>query len=121
MWSIIRKLKFNAVIEGTNQDEWSSLQYVTRRIKIPSNTTVVNDENYQFCLYGRTSDFQTVKPIRESTETLETKISPLVFTLERPRAICTRDGRIYVDRMMLKDKAYICALDTIVQTAKEIF
>lgn len=121
MWSIIRKLKFNAVIEGTNQDEWSSLQYATRKMRIPSNTTVINDENYQFCLYGRTSDFQTVEPLEKSIETLETKINPLVFALERPRAICMRDGRVYVDKTMTKDEAYIRALDKIVQTAKEIF
>jgi len=136
MWPFIKKgiKKFNVFIEGTYQDEWKRLNYKMAQIKVPKNTTVLNDGIYKYKLYGKTDNFEDIQKADEGVENLETKIDSLGVCkgivlqhggllphLERPRAVCMRDGRLYVDEHMIKDKAYVGSIQKILKKAGEIF
>jgi len=134
MWPFTRK-DFDAVVEGTYHDEWNKLNYKITQLEIPENTEVLNDGTYKYKLHGRTEDFENVQRAHGETGNLETKIDFLGFCegvvlpygggipniLERPRAVCMRDGRIYVEEHMTTDESYVEAVSSVVKTAGEIF
>lgn len=125
---------FNAVIEGAYHGEWNTLNYKVTQIDISENTAVLNDGSYRFRLYGKTGNFENMQEVRETGD-LEADINNLTFhegvtlphhggipnILERPRAICMQDGRVYVDEKMIKKPEYLQALPYIIKTAGEIF
>jgi len=136
MWPFIKKKQFNVVIEGTSQDEWGRLNYKVMELEVPEKTTTVYDGSYHYVLFGRTRDFQTIERITSQPESLETKTERLSScqgvalpyhggsfpnVLERPRTLCLNDGRVYVDKGMLKDTQYVGAVSEIIKTAGELF
>lgn len=125
---------FNAVIEGTYHDEWSTLNYKLARLQVPENAAVLNDGTYKYQLHGKTADFKNLqKAAGESS--LEAKIEFIGFCngvvlpymggipciLERPRTVCMKDGRIFVDEHMSTDKLYMDAMTSIMGSAGKIF
>ena len=130
------KDSFNAVIEGSFQEGWKTLHYKIAELQIPTDTNLLNDGQYQYRLFGRTEDFQTIIQFSGKGNILETRLeslsycngiilpiesSVLEYDLERPRAVCMRDGRIFVDNDMLDDKLYLDAFQKIVKNCGEIF
>ncbi|PIN81279.1 hypothetical protein COV11_02265 [Candidatus Woesearchaeota archaeon CG10_big_fil_rev_8_21_14_0_10_30_7] len=134
MWPFTKK-SFNAVVEGTAQDDWMTLNYKLTRIEVPENVVVLNDGVYKYKLHGRTEDFENVQVTNAEAGDLEAKINFLGFCegvvlpycggisnfLQRPRAICMRDGRVYIDENMATDDSYVNAVSLVVKTAGEIF
>ncbi len=137
MWPFAKRERkdFSAVVEGTYHDEWRNLNYKITQIEVPENTTVLNDGAYKYKLHGRTDDFKNVQRVNEETGDLEARIDFLGFCkgvvlpyqggipniLERPRAICMRDGRVYIDEHLITDESYLSTVSSIVETAGEIF
>ena len=121
LFSKKERKEFNAVIEGTYHDNWSNLNYKITQIEVPENTAVLNDGTYKYKLHGRTDDFENVQRVNGEAGDLEAKIDFLGFILERPRTVCMRDGRIFVDDHMITNKAYLDAVSSVVKTAGEIF
>ncbi|MBI2110464.1 hypothetical protein HYT51_01665 [Candidatus Woesearchaeota archaeon] len=137
MWPLPKKERknFNAVVEGTYHDEWRNLNYKLTQIEVPEDTAVLNDGIYKYKLHGRTGDFKNVQIVNGESGGLETKIDFLGFCegvvlpydggipniLERPRAVCMRDGRIYVDEHLATYESYVDAISSVVKTAGEIF
>ena len=130
-----RKNDFNAVVEGTYHDQWITLNFKITRIEIPENTAVLNDGVYKYRLHGRTDDFEHVQRVNGESGDLEAKINFLglyegfvlpykggiLNILERPRTVCMRDGRVYIDEDMAIDKFYLSAVPSIVKAAGEMF
>jgi len=130
-----KKEEFNAVIEGTYHDDWTQLHYKLAHIQVPEDTGVINDGMYKYHFYGKTTDFQSVQPINGEAKGLEAKIDLLCFSpgvvlpysggtpniLERPRTVCTKDGRIFIDESMLDNEDYLGVIPSMVQNAGEIF
>jgi len=137
MWPFTKKERkdFNAVVEGTYHDDWRNLNYKIAQIVVPEDTAVLNDGKYKYKLHGRTDDFENIQRVNGEAGDLEAKIDFLGFCegvvlpykggipniLERPRAVCMRDGRIYVDEHMVTDESYVNAVSSVVKTAGEIF
>jgi len=136
MWPFIKKRKdFNVVVEGTYHDDWINLNYKIAQIDVSEDTAVLNDGIYKYKLHGRTDDFENIQRTNDEAGDLEAKIGFLGFCegvvlpysggipnfLERPRAVCMRDGRIYVDEHMATDESYVNAISLVVKTAGEIF
>ena len=127
--------EFNAVIEGTYFDNWYSFNYKIALLEIPAETSVLDDNIYKYKRYGKTNDFQNIQEVDRESNNLETKIGFLGFcdgivlpyiggipnVLERPRTVCLRDGRIFIEDHMLTDKAYIDRISLIVKSIGEIF
>lgn len=71
----------------------------------------------------KTDNFESIQKVE--IEGSEKEIDFVGFLcswfLERPRTICTLDGRIFVEEEMLKDDQYVKALPEIVKTSKKIF
>jgi len=125
---------FNAVIEGAYHDLWTDLNYKIAQLEVPEEVSVLNDSTYRYLLYGKTDDFENIKT-DSNADGLERKIDFLGFCegvvlpymggipnlLERPRAVCLRDGRIFVDEHMLTNSAYLKAIPSIVKAAGELF
>ena len=137
MWPLIKKERkdFNAVIEGTYHDDWSNLNYKIIQLDIPENIAILCDGTYKYKLYGRTQDFADVTKVNGAAGDLETKIDFLGFCegvvfpygrgipniLERPRTVCMRDGRIFIDDQMITDQTYLDTVLAVVKTAGKIF
>lgn len=133
MWPFGKKEKFNAVIEGTYYDDWTNLNYKIAQLQIPEHVTVLNDGHDTYNLFGETSDFQTFKTVGE-TVGLEAVIDFLGHCegvvlpyrggfpfIDRPRTVCMRNGRIYVEKTMAASEAYLKMIPSILKTADEIF
>ena len=137
---IQKKLTFNIVVEGTESDDWKTLNYKVANIPygVEEDAVLISDGVYRYGLYGKTEDFKTVKRQKpEEVGELEIKLEDFlgfspgvvlpfrggaaVNILGRPRAICTRDGRVFIDDGMMKDREYLKVLPKIVESAKEIF
>ena len=117
---------FNAVVEGTFHDEWCRSHYQTGKLNIPKNVSVIDDGTYKYSFHGTTTDFQKVK---ESTcpGGIEVKVESInmmynLFSIERPRAIMLRDGRVFVDKDFTLE-GYIEAVNegNIIKTAGKLF
>lgn len=137
MWPFTKKKieNFNVIIEGTFPDEWKNLNYKLAHIDIPEGTAVLNDGTYKYTLYGKTDDFKNIQRVQPGN--LEVKIDPLSLCkgivlseregiknnplLDRPRTVCTRDGRVYIDKDMTTEKSYIKDVPFIVENAGEVF
>lgn len=124
-WNLFRKRRqpeYLAVIEGTFHDEWRNLQYKLSELSIPEGTTVVNDGVYDYIFYGRSEDFQTVQIVESSESpvlTTKSLISSDDVILERPRAVYTKDGRVFVEKNMLSDAAYLETIPEMLYTTRE--
>ena len=116
-------MKFNAVVEGTYHDQWKTLNYRVLKIEIPEEITTLNDGTFKYKLFGKTDNFESIQKVE--IEGPEKEIDFVGFLcswfLERPRTICTLDGRIFVEEEMLKDDQSVNALPEIVKTSKKIF
>ncbi len=137
MWPFTKKERkdFNAVVEGTYHDDWRNLNYKITQIEVPEDTAVLNDGTYKYKLHGRTEDSENIQRANGEAGNLEAKIEFIGFCegivlpyrggipniLERPRAVCMRDGRIYVEEHMATDESYVNAVSSVVKTAGEIF
>ncbi len=128
-------MEFNAVIEGTYHDEWSNLNYKIALLGVSEGVALLNDSIYKYKFYGITEDFQKIQKINYEIGNLETKIDFLGFCdgvalpyfggipniLERPRTVCTKDGRVFIEEHMLSDKAYLETVPSIIKNVGEIF
>ncbi len=128
-----KNLNFNAVIEGSFQEGWKTLYYKLARLEVPQDVSVLNDKTYRYQLYGKTEDFNGISIAVGNG--LEAKVpdladchgivlsneSDIEFMLERPRAVCMRDGRIFVDINMMEDAQYMDAMFDVVRNAGRIF
>ncbi len=124
---------FNAVIEGTEADDWRNFNFKITRLDIPENATVIDDRVYRYTLYGRTTDFKSIELAKKQQAGLETKVDFLGFcegatlpyhggifpnVLGRPRTVVLQDGRVFTE---MGDDEYRKALPEIVKVAGEIF
>lgn len=137
MWPFIKKERkdFNALVEGTYHDNWKNLNYKLVQINVSEDVAVLNDGIYKYKLHGRTDNFKKIERTNGETGDLETKIDFLGFCegvvlpyrggipsfLERPRAVCMRDGRVYIDEHMVTDRLYMDAIPSVIKLAGEIF
>ena len=119
-------LRFNAVIEGTYQDEWGRSYYQTGKLDIPQNVSVIDDGSYRYSFHGTTTDFNKVNE-SSCPSGIESKVESLgmmynQFSLERPRAVILRDGRVFVDKEITLE-GYIEAVNegNIIRTAGNLF
>lgn len=129
----------NTVIEGTFQDEWYSLHYKIALLNIPEDVSVLDEGEYKnkYRLYGRTEDFKNIQQVMvEEKNGSELKLdcglwvcSGVVLPyvggipgiLDRPRTVCTRDGRIFIEEDMIKNSIYLNVLPEILSIAGELF
>lgn len=137
---------FNAIIEGSYQDD-PGFHFKLAQLEIPAGTTVIHDGSYTYNYYEPDSDFQPVPktkgkrgkkktPPREEGKDLEAMVETLslcagpvlgerdCFTdslLERPRTICFRDGRMYVDQEYAAIPKYMALLPRVLSAAWKIF
>ncbi|MEK6926781.1 MAG: hypothetical protein AABW50_05900 [Nanoarchaeota archaeon] len=145
----IFKKRSNAVIEGTDHESWSDLQYMALPLKISKDVSLINDGNYRFLFYGKANDFENVDRVDDKSR-LEVKIDSLFFpneciaidengkavygnnsdsfeidataiALERPRSIVLKDGRIFIEEDMLKKDSYLKVVPSIIKMSKKIF
>ena len=112
---------FNAVVEGTEQDEWPRFYFKLVSIIVPEGSIKIGDGVYAYELHGRTKDYGMIEPA-QGTPNLEAKIDFLGFcpgvvlrdhptqVLGRPRAVCMRDGRIFIDQDMRREELYVSML-----------
>ena len=125
---------FNAIIEGGSQGNWRDLNYKVARIKIPKEAYSLYDDTYKYVLYGKTEKFDDIKKSEHKEGGLEINLNSLTFSkgliipfkegdviLERPRSVCMKDGRIYIEEGMLKDEDYLEALSYVLDTANKVF
>ena len=125
---------FNAVIEGTYHDEWTTLNYKLTNLTIPENVGIIKDGTYKYDFFGKTQDFNSIAR-GQQVGSLEIKIGSLSFgsgivlpfrggipnILERPRAISFKDGRIFIEEHMVADEKYAGTVQQILQTARRLF
>lgn len=122
---------FNAVIEGGYSHGERHLYFKIDRIEVPENARVLDDGTLKYLLVGRARNFEDFQIINGEADGLESQVSSLCLggfvlelgipVLEKPRALCMRDGRIYIEESMKLDRAYLEVLSSVVQTAGEIF
>ncbi len=131
--------QFNAVIEGAFRDSLAVLTYKIAHVPVHHKASSLYDGSYKYLLVGTTTDFQgiTCPSNTDRQETgLETRITEslglckgVVFNkgiglhmLERPRALVTRDGRVFIEEGMLADEDYLDeAIPDLLSSAKSIF
>ena len=116
---------FDALVEGSFHDEWAHQHYTVAKLSAPKDVQVINDGDYQYELYGTTQDFKNINLTTEPSG-LEFKTESLISTstmfIERPRSICLRDGRVFVDTDMKKDKAYLMqVVPNLINFAEHVF
>jgi hypothetical protein len=112
---------FNAIIEGTEQDEWRLFYFKLAHVEVQERVARINDRVYRYELHGKTKDYSHIENA-ESQPGLEAKVDFLGFcpgvvlrsspvqVLGRPRTVCMRDGRIFIDEHMKEDSQYVEAL-----------
>jgi len=115
---------FNVVIEGTYCENWKQLHYKPASLNVPEGMGVLTDGTCEYILYGIT-DFKEIKKADIGTEALQVQnvvlrqgASGIIETL---RTVCMMDGRVYVERDMLKDGEYLEALNSMVKKFREMF
>ena len=124
--NLLPKKNFNAIIEGTEYDDWRSLKFKITYIEVPENTGVINDNTYKYLFYGKTENFHDVKK-EENRNSLETKVGSFAFCqgvpaiLGRPRSLIMRDGRVFIDSDMMAREDYLKAIEDVLEDAKEFF
>lgn len=118
----------NLFAEGSYLRDRRTLYYLLTNIPFPEGVavivTVIDDKVHRYQLYGRTEDFQTIQRVDGEVGDLEVKIEFLSLgegLTERPRLICMRDGRIFVNEDVAKDKHYLGVIPSVVETAGEMF
>ncbi len=137
---------FNVIIEGSYHDD-PGLHFKLAHLDIPEGTAVIHDGSYTYKCYEPDSDFQPVQktagkkgkkktPPREEGEDLEATVEQLSLCagpvlweeyrltpslLERPRTICFRDGRMYVDQDYAAIPEYVALLPKVLSAAWKIF
>ncbi len=112
---------FNAIVEGYFQCKTYTRGYKLANLKIPEDVEFLKDGVNEYRLYGKTENFENIlvedweAPVYEST-----RIEPPTYckgvvlkrnddfpdVLDSPRAIFTRDGRIFVNLSMLRFGLY---------------
>ncbi|MFH0831245.1 MAG: hypothetical protein V1886_00025 [archaeon] len=114
------KTRPNAIVEGTYRDEWHRLRFLTTRLNIDKETSVLGEYSYTYQLYGRTKDFEEIQTGKEYGK--QQQIGSFVFRMERPRTIVLKDGRVFVDEVMMKEQGYVNnCVPIILKQAKNIF
>lgn len=115
-----KKQENYVVVEGIFHDDLRS-NYKVVCLDIPKDAGILNDGNYNLNLYGRIN-FGKVKKFQFPEKArLECRIDSLFPHIEMPRAIITKDGRIFINRTKISEKEYLKKLPLIIKTAKNIF
>lgn len=132
LFSRINKVKdSNVVIEGAYSDTFSQLNFEISYIKIPKDVEVLNDGENKYSLYANTHNFLDIELVGENRCDLELNVGsfsrsnflvlgPVNIPLE-PRAVCTRDGRIYLGEHMKDHLIYPGMMCNFVKMAGEFF
>ena len=125
--SLKEKDEISAVIEGGYQDDWGTFHYQgTTLLQVPQNINSINDNAEGiYKLYATTKDFKTFELVQVVQEGLEAKLEILPFLplnrIDIPRTVFTKDGRIFINKTMLKDEAYLKWLPEIMGYACQMF
>ena len=100
--------KVDTLLEGCMPDQVASLQYTELELDIPKNVKIVKVGDTEFLLYAKTGDFRSFQ--REDSSNPKSKGWPLeafepmiTWAFDNPRSLITRDGRIYLSPVYLKE------------------
>lgn len=106
----------NAVIEGMYHDGETVLQLA--RLKEIPQVLVLNDGTYKYHLIKQKNEYlQAVSEYKRE----EAEIETLIFEVERPRTLFTKDGRIFVEEDMRKREWYLQSLKDTEDSVKQSF
>jgi len=138
MW-LNGKLKFDAVVEGISCNFRESSCYKLVLLNIPEKVEILNDGVYNYDLHYKAEDFRIVRDLfpDEVIRGLEARVNFLglcegiIFSinrrsfgrmLDRPRAVFMRNGRIYIERSLRHDEAYLKGkVPSIIGVVRRIF
>ncbi|MEA2003645.1 MAG: hypothetical protein U9O53_01655 [archaeon] len=117
------------------------MNYKITSLEVPEETEIINDGSYRYLLYGTTDDFYSFKLADRSygagqeksdaemeAESLSLSKGIVLpyrgsvsIVLDRSRAVCTKDGRIFVEEGMINDKKYLDAIGLLIEDVRETF
>ena len=127
--------KFNAIIEGAYPEELRNTRWKLVNIAVPPDAGTILARRERF-VHHSAANKTGLTPIKNkgSAHRLEDiarmpgiicpALDDVRYKPERyqPRAICLKDGRVYINKRLLQDSAYMGEnLPALVSMAKEVF
>jgi len=106
----------NVVIEGIDHTSRKYLKPV--RLKEMPQVLILNDGSYKYHLVKQKNEYlQAVSEYKRK----EAEIETLIFEVEKPRALFTKDGRIFIEEGMRKSEWYLQNIEDIESSVKQFF